>query len=94
MCGVHRGTRQPSVVEYQIVFERLAQIVVLRFVGFENYLLLLVGSEGLDEAEAESLFILQNRGSFVLARGGDDGFGAEEGGGHHDLVAQDEVVDD
>ena len=50
--------------------------------------------EAAEQRQALALLVLQDRRALVLARGAIDRLGADEGRRHHDLIAQDEVVDD
>lgn len=92
--GGHFRGGQAGVVEDDVILEGLADVVVAGLVGTEDGLGPLSLIKGVDEAQALFLLVLKDQGAFVLPRSGMDGFGTEETGRHHHLVAQDEVVDD
>lgn len=85
---------QTGVVENDIVFEGLGEIIVAGFGEVEYGLLALSVGESAQHFQTVILLLLKDCHALVFAGGGAHGFGTDEERRHDDLIAENEIIDD
>ncbi len=92
LCGVEFGGPNPLVLHFEVVPEGRGEDAAGHRLG-QHRLLALRSGERLAERQALAFLTLEDARARVLARLGHDRLGTHERRRHHDLVAENEVVD-